>query len=243
MGGSPCKAWDWRNPIVQTLFTQGPTRTAVLRARRDSRTNGRGCPSASARGGAVVPPGPGGRGPGLFRLWTAIYQRPASDPVGREGGGGSCQGRAEAPTPRGGRRAGGARPTGASGPGHVRPFGPNAAPPPAEGGKTAQAGQKRQRPAGGRRAGGARPAGAFGPGHVRPFGPNAAPPRRGRQNRPGRAKAPTSRGGAPGGRSPPGGGLWPPPCSALRAERRPPPPGTLAYRALSLAPSLVSSTP
>ena len=196
MGGSPCKAWDWRNPIVQTLFTQGATRTAVLRARRDSRTNGRGCPSASARGGAVVPPGPGGRGPGLFRLWTAIYQRPASDPVGREGGGGSCPGRAKAPTPRGGRRAGGAR-----------------------------------------------PAGAFGPGHVRPFGPNAAPPRRGRQNRPGRAEAPASRGGAAGGRSPPGGGLRPPPCSALRAERRPPPPGTLAYRALSLAPSLVSSTP
>ena len=167
MGGSPCKAWDWRNPIVQTLFTQGATRTAVLRARRDSRTNGRGCPSASARGGAVVPPGPGGRGPGLFRLWTAIYQRPASDPVGREGGGGSCPGRAKAPTSRGG----------------------------------------------------------------------------GRQNRPGRAEAPTSRGGAAGGRSPPGGGLRPPPCSALRAERRPPPPGTLAYRALSLAPSLVSSTP
>ena len=111
MGGSPCKAWDWRNPIVQTLFTQGATRTAVLRARRDSRTNGRGCPSASARGGAVVPPGPGGRGPGLFRLWTAIYQRPASDPVGREGGGGSCQGRAEAPTPRGGA-AGGRSPPG-----------------------------------------------------------------------------------------------------------------------------------
>ena len=166
MGGSPCKAWDWRNPIVQTLFTQGATRTAVLRARRDSRTNGRGCPSASARGGAVVPPGPGGRGPGLFRLWTAIYQRPASDPVGREGGG-----------------------------------------------KTAQAGQKRQRPEGG---GGSCP---------------------------GRAEAPTSRGGTAGGRSPPGGGLWPRPCSALRAERRPPPPGTLAYRALSLAPSLVSSTP
>ena len=166
MGGSPCKAWDWRNPIVQTLFTQGATRTAVLRGRRASRTNGRGCPSASARGGAVVPPGPGGRGPGLFRLWTAIYQRPASESVGREGGGGSCQGRAEAPTPRGGR-----------------------------------------------------------------------------QNRPGRAKAPTSRGGAAGGRSPPGGGLRPRPCSALRAERRPPPPGTLAYRALSLAPSLVSSTP
>ena len=102
MGGSPCKAWDWRNPIVQTLFTQGATRTAVLRPRRASRTNGRGCPSASARGGAVVPPGPGGRGPGLFRLWTAIYQRPASDPVGREGGGGSCPGRAEAPAPRGG---------------------------------------------------------------------------------------------------------------------------------------------
>lgn len=99
MGGSPCKAWDWRNPIVQTLFTQGATRTAVLRGRRASRTNGRGCPSASARGGAVVPPGPGGRGPGLFRLWTAIYQRPASDPVGREGGGGSCPGRAEAPPP------------------------------------------------------------------------------------------------------------------------------------------------
>ena len=102
MGGSPCKAWDWRNPIVQTLFTQGATRTAVLRGRRASRTNGRGCPSASARGSAGVPPGPGGRGPGLFRLWTAIYQRPASDPVGREGGGGSCQGRAEAPTPCGG---------------------------------------------------------------------------------------------------------------------------------------------
>lgn len=30
MGGSPCKAWDWRNPIVQTLFTQGPTRTASV---------------------------------------------------------------------------------------------------------------------------------------------------------------------------------------------------------------------
>ena len=111
MGGSPCKAWDWRNPIVQTLFTQGATRTAVLRARRASRTNGRGCPSASARGSAVVPPGPGGRGPGLFRLWTAIYQRPASDPVGREGGGGSCQGRAEAPAPRGGA-AGGRSPPG-----------------------------------------------------------------------------------------------------------------------------------
>lgn len=146
MGGSPCKAWDWRNPIVQTLFTQGATRTAVLRARRDSRTNGRGCPSASARGGAVVPPGPGGRGPGLFRLWTAIYQRPASDPVGREGGGGSCPGRAKAPTSRGG-----------------------AAKPPRPG-KSASV------PRGGRRAGGARPAGAFGPGHVRPFGPNAAPP-------------------------------------------------------------------
>ena len=184
MGGSPCKAWDWRNPIVQTLFTQGPTRTAVLRARRDSRTNGRGCPSASARGGAVVPPGPGGRGPGLFRLWTAIYQRPASDPVGREGGGGSCQGRAEAPTPRGGRRAGGAR-----------------------------------------------PAGAVGPPHVRPLGPNAAPPRRGQQNRPGRAEAPTSRGG--GGKT----------AQAGQKRQRPPPPGTLAYRALSLAPSLVSSTP
>ena len=146
MGGSPCKAWDWRNPIVQTLFTQGATRTAVLRARRDSRTNGRGCPSASARGGAVVPPGPGGRGPGLFRLWTAIYQRAASDPVGREGGGGSCPGRAEAPAPRGGQQN---RPGRAEAP-------------------TSRGG--------GRRAGGARPAGAFGPGHVRPFGPNAAPP-------------------------------------------------------------------
>ena len=159
MGGSPCKAWDWRNPIVQTLFTQGATRTAVLRARRDSRTNGRGCPSASARGSAVVPPGPGGRGPGLFRLWTAIYQRPASDPVGREGGGGSCQGRAEAPTPRGGR-----------------------------------------------------------------------------QNRPGRAEAPTPRGGGGGRAKPARRGASAPPAA-------PPPPGTLAYRALSLAPSLVSSTP
>lgn len=104
MGGSPCKAWDWRNPIVQTLFTQGATRTAVLRARRDSRNVGAGRPKAAARVGASQPPGPGGRGPGLFRLWTAICQRPASDPVGREGGGGSCQGRAKAPTSRGGGR-------------------------------------------------------------------------------------------------------------------------------------------
>lgn len=166
MGGSPCKAWDWRNPIVQTLFTQGATRTAVLRARRDSRTNGRGCPSASARGGAVVPPGPGGRGPGLFRLWTAIYQRPASDPVGREGGGGSCQGRAEAPTPR-----------------------------------------------------------------------------RGQQNRPGRAKAPTSRGGGGGRAKPARRGPSAPAMFGPLGRTPPPPPGTLAYRALSLAPSLVSSTP
>lgn len=52
-------------------------------------------------------------------------------------------------------------------------------------------------------------------------------------------------GGAAGGQSPPGRGLRPRPCSALWAERRPPPPtpGTLAYRALSLAPSLESSTP
>lgn len=135
MGGSPCKAWDWRNPIVQTLFTQGATRTAVLCPRRDSRTNGRGCPSASARGSAVVPPGVlrgrrdsrnvgAGRPkavarvgasqppePGLFRLWTAIYQRPASYPMGREGGSGSCPGRAEAPAPRGGA-AGGRSPPG-----------------------------------------------------------------------------------------------------------------------------------
>ncbi len=186
MGGSPCKAWDWRNPIVQTLFTQGATRTAVLRPRRASRTNGRGCPSASARGGAVVPPGPGGRGPGLFRLWTAIYQRPASDPVGREGGGGSCQGRAKAPASRGGAAGGRSPPGGGLWPPPCSALRAERRPPPEGGGKTAQAGQKRQRPA---------------------------------------------------------GGLRPRPCSALRAERRPPPPGTLAYRALSLAPSLVSSTP
>ena len=201
MGGSPCKAWDWRNPIVQTLFTQGATRTAVLRGRRASRTNGRGCPSASARGGAVVPPGPGGRGPGLFRLWTAIYQRPASDPVGREGGGGSCLGRAEAPTSRGG---------------------------------------------GGGRAKPARP-GPSAPAMFGPSGRTPPPPRRGRQNRPGRAEAPTSRGGGAAGGGPP-----PPPPPGAFGPRHvrpfgpnaaPPPPGTLAYRALSLAPSLVSSTP
>ena len=196
MGGSPCKAWDWRNPIVQTLFTQGPTRTAVLRARRDSRTNGRGCPSASACGGAVVPPGPGCRGPGLFRLWTAIYQRPASYPMGREGGSGSCPGRAEAPASRGGA-AGGRSPPG-------RGLWPRPCSalwaerrPPRRGRQNRPGRAKAPTSRGGRRAGGARPAGAFGPRHVRPFGPNAAPP----------------------------------------------PPGTLAYRALRLAPSLVSSTP
>ena len=185
MGGSPCKAWDWRNPIVQTLFTQGPTRTAVLRGRRASRTNGRGCPSASARGSAVVPPGPGGRGPGLFRLWTAIYQRPASDPVGREGGGGSCPGRAKAPTARGGG------------------------------------------------GGGAEPArrGPLAPAMFGPLG-RTPPPRRGQQNRPGRAEAPTPR------RGPPAPAMFGP-----LGRTPPPPPGTLAYRALSLAPSLVSSTP
>ena len=157
MGGSPCKAWDWRNPIVQTLFTQGATRTAVLRgrrasrtngrgcpsasargsavvppgvlrARRDSRTNGRGCPSASARGNAVVPPGPGGRGPGLFRLWTAIYQRPASYPMGREGGSGSCPGRAEAPASRGG--GGGRAEPARRGPLAPAMFGPSGRTPP-----------------------------------------------------------------------------------------------------------------
>ena len=173
MGGSPCKAWDWRNPIVQTLFTQGatrtavlrprrdsrnvgagrpkaaarvgasqppgvlrgPTRTAVLRARRDSRTNGRGCPSASARGSAVVPPGVlrgrrdsrnvgAGRPkavarvgasqppePGLFRLWTAIYQRPASDPMGREGAADHAQAGQKRQRPAGGA-AGGRSPPG-----------------------------------------------------------------------------------------------------------------------------------
>lgn len=87
MGGSPCKAWNWRNPIVQTLFTQGPARTAsvphkrggrplapargeavvppgVLRGRRDSRNVGAGRPKAVARVGASQPPEPG-----LFRLW------------------------------------------------------------------------------------------------------------------------------------------------------------------------------
>lgn len=190
MGGSPCKAWDWRNPIVQTLFTQGATRTAVLCPRRDSRTNGRGCPSASARGSAVVPPGVlrgrrdsrnvgAGRPkavarvgasqppePGLFRLWTAIYQRPASDPMGREGGSGSCPGRAEAP----------------------------------------------------------------------------APPRRGQQNRPGRAEAPAPRGGGGGRAKPARRGPLAPAMFGPKG-RTPPSPPPLAYRALSLAPSLVSSTP
>ena len=198
MGGSPCKAWDWRNPIVQTLFTQGPTRTAVLRGRRASRTNGRGCPSASARGSAVVPPGPGGRGPGLFRLWTAIYQRPASDPVGREGGGGSCPGRAEAPAPRGGGggRAEPARP-GPKAPAMFGPLGRTPPPPPKGAAKPPRPGKSANVPRGG--------------------GGRAEPARRG-------PLAPAMFG--PSGRTPP-----------------PPPPGALAYRALSLAPSLVSSTP
>ena len=53
MGGSPCKAWDWRNPIVQTLFTQGPTRTASVAHKRAGLSFGlsprqRGC-AARAR--------------------------------------------------------------------------------------------------------------------------------------------------------------------------------------------------
>ena len=215
MGGSPCKAWDWRNPIVQTLFTQGATRTAVLRARRDSRTNGRGCPSASARGGAVVPPGPGGRGPGLFRLWTAIYQRPASDPVGREGGGGSCQGRAKAPTSRGGGRQN--RPGRAEAP---------ASRGGAAGGRSPPGGGLRPRPCSALWA------------ERRPPPPKGAakPPRPGKS-------ANVPRGG--GGRAEPArrGPLAPAMFGPSGRTPPPPPPGTLAYRALSLAPSLVSSTP
>ena len=90
MGGSPCKAWNWRNPIVQTLFTQGPARTAsvphkrggrplapargeavvppgVLRGRRDSRNSGRGRPPTAARGGRFKPTGPVEYGPGFVR--------------------------------------------------------------------------------------------------------------------------------------------------------------------------------
>ena len=206
MGGSPCKAWDWRNPIVQTLFTQGATRTASV---------------AHKRAGLSFGLSPRQRGCAARARWPWARAFPALDgDIPKAGFRSRGAGRGRRIMPRPGRSAsaprGGGK-TAQAGQKRQRPEG---------GGKTAQAGQKRQRPAGGgRRAGGARPTGASGPGHVRPFGPNAAPPRRGRQNRPGRAEAPTPRGGAAGGRSPPGGGLWPRPCSALRAERRPPPPG------------------
>ena len=203
MGGSPCKAWDWRNPIVQTLFTQGPTRTAVLRPRRcyahgeiRAQTGGvvlRPQPAAAR----LCRPGPGGVGPGFSGFGRRYTKGRLPIPWGGRGAADRAQAGQKRQRPAGGGAAGGRSP-----PGRGRRPRPCSAlwaerRPPEGGSKTAQAGQKRQRPAGGRRAGGARPAGAFGPGHVRPFGPNAAPP----------------------------------------------PPGTLAYRALSLAPSLVSSTP
>lgn len=170
MGGSPCKAWDWRNPIVQTLFTQGPTRTASVAHKRAGLSFGlsprqRGCAARArwpwarafpALDGDIPKAGFRSRGEGGGRR---IMPRPGKSANVPRGGGG---------------RAKPARP----GPPAPAMFGPSGRtpPPPEGGGKTAQAGQKRQRPAGGRRAGGARPAGAFGPGHVRPFGPNAAPP-------------------------------------------------------------------
>ena len=169
MGGSPCKAWDWRNPIVQTLFTQGATRTACyahgeIRAQTGGVVFGlsprqRGCaargpartarfaqrrsgsPKAVARVGASQPPEPG-----LFRLWTAIYQ-------------------SRLPIPWGGR---GAADHAQAGQKRQRP--------PEGGSKTAQAGQKRQRPAGGAAGGRSPPGGGLWPPPCSARRPNAALP-------------------------------------------------------------------
>ena len=72
MGGSPCKAWDWRNPIVQTLFTQGATRTARFAHKRAGLSFGlsprqRGCaargPTRTARFAQRRSGSPEGGGP------------------------------------------------------------------------------------------------------------------------------------------------------------------------------------
>ena len=172
MGGSPCKAWDWRNPIVQTLFTQGATRTAVLRPRR-CYAHGE---IRAQTGGVVLRPQPA----------AARLCRPGPVAVGPGFSGfGRRYTKGRLPIPWGGK---GAADHAKAGQKRQRPGG---------GGKTAQAGQKRQRPAGG------------GGGRAEPARPGPS--------------APAMFG--PLGRTPP------------------PPKGALAYRALSLAPSLVSSTP
>ena len=203
MGGSPCKAWDWRNPIVQTLFTQGATRTARFAHKRAGLSFGlsprqRGCaPRARAfpaLDGDIPKAGFRSRGAGRGRR---IMPRPGRSASVPRGGGGRAE-----PARRG--------------PLAPAMFGPSGRtpPPPEGGGKTAQAGQKRQRPAGGRQ-----------------------------QNRQGRAKAPTSPGGGGGRAEPARRGPLAPAMFGPSGRTPPPPPGALAYRALSLAPSLVSSTP
>lgn len=136
MGGSPCKAWDWRNPIVQTLFTQGPTRTAVLRARRCyahgeiRATSERAAQRRQPASGLLSRPGPGGVGPGFSGFGRRYTKGRLPIPWGGKGAADHAKAGQKRQRPGGGRRAGGARPAGAFGPRHVRPFGPNAAPPP-----------------------------------------------------------------------------------------------------------------
>ena len=207
MGGSPCKAWDWRNPIVQTLFTQGPTRTASVAHKRAGLSFGlsprrRGCAARArwpwarafpALDGDIPKAGFRSRGAGRGRRIMPRPGRSANVP------GGAAKpprpGRSASAPRGGGGRAEPAR-RGPLAPPMFGPSGRTPPPPPKGAAKPPRPGKSANVPRGGRRAGEARPAGAFGPRHVRPFGPNAAPPK-----------------------------------------------GALAYRALSLAPSLVSSTP
>ena len=171
MGGSPCKAWDWRNPIVQTLFTQGATRTASVAHKRAGLSFGlsprrRGCAARArwpwarafpALDGDIPKAGFRSRGAGRGRR---IMPRPGKS----------------ASVPRGGRRAGGARPAGAFGPGHVRPFGPNAAPPPKGAAKPPRPGKSANAPRGG--GGRAEPArrGPLAPAMFGPSGRTPPPP-------------------------------------------------------------------
>ena len=175
MGGSPCKAWDWRNPIVQTLFTQGPTRTASVAHKRAGLSFGlsprrRGCaargPARTARFAQRRSGSPEGGGP--RRGFSAARARafPALDgDIPKAGFRSRGEGGGQRIMPRPGKSAN--------------------APPPKGAAKPPRPGRSANVPGG-------------------------------RQNRPGRAEAPASRGGG-GGRAEPAR-----PCSALWAERRPP---------------------
>ena len=175
MGGSPCKAWDWRNPIVQTLFTQGATRTARFAHKRAGLSFGlsprqRGC-AARARG-----------------AWARAF--PALDgdiPKGGFRSRGAGRGRRIVPRPGrsanvprgGGGRAEPARP----GPSAPAMFGPSGRtpPPPRRGQQNRPGRAKAPAPRGGG-GGRAEPArrGPLAPAMFGPLGRTPPPPRRGR---------------------------------------------------------------